>query len=41
MDSEVARIKAAIKTWGSSGANADRRWIEPLLGKLFPGTRLG
>jgi hypothetical protein len=34
-DPEVARIKAAIETWDSYGANADRRWLEPLLGALF------
>jgi hypothetical protein len=34
-DPEVARIKAAIQTWDSYGANADRRWLEPLLIHLF------
>src|ERR1039457_589477 len=29
-DQEVARIKAAIQMWDSSGVNADRRWLEPL-----------
>ncbi|MBZ5622898.1 MAG: hypothetical protein LAQ69_29815, partial [Acidobacteriia bacterium] len=30
-DPEAARIKAAIETWDSYGANADRRWLEPLV----------
>lgn len=34
-DTEVARIKAAIETWGSYGAAADRRWLEPLIFVLF------
>jgi hypothetical protein len=34
-DPEVARIKAAIQTWDSYGANADRRWLEPLVNALF------
>ena len=34
-DPEVARIKAAIQTWDSYGANADRRWLEPILVSLF------
>jgi len=34
-DPEVARIKAAIQTWDSYGANADRRWLEPLVISLF------
>ena len=34
-DPEVARIKAAIETWDSYGANADRRWLEPLLNTLL------
>jgi hypothetical protein len=39
-DPEVARIKAAIETWDSYGANADRRWLEPLVEALFSaGTR--
>ncbi len=33
---EIARIKAAIETWGNYGAAADRRWLEPLLEFLFP-----
>ena len=35
-DPEVARIKAAIQTWDSYGANADRRWLQPLVETLFP-----
>lgn len=35
-DHEIARIKAAIETWDSYGANADRRWLEPLVETLFP-----
>jgi len=34
-DPEVARIKAAIETWDSYGAAADRRWLEPLVETLF------
>jgi hypothetical protein len=34
-DPEVARIKAAIETWDSYGANADRRWLQPLVEMLF------
>jgi len=34
-DLEVARIKAAIETWDSYGANADRRWLQPLVETLF------
>ena len=30
-DAEAARIRAAIETWTSYGAAADRRWLEPLL----------
>ena len=32
---EVARIKAAIQTWDSYGAYADRRWLQPLVEALF------
>jgi hypothetical protein len=32
---EVARIKAAIQTWDSYGASADRRWLQPLVQSLF------
>ena len=35
-DPEVARLRAAIQTWDSYGANADRHWLEPLVGTLFP-----
>ena len=34
-DHEIARIKAAIETWDSYGANADRRWLQPLVQTLF------
>ena len=34
-DPEAARIKAAIETWDSYGANADRRWLQPLVEALF------
>jgi hypothetical protein len=34
-DPEVARLKAAIQTWDSYGANADRRWLQPLVETLF------
>ena len=36
-DPEVARIKAAIQMWDSYGANADRRWLQPLIDTLFSG----
>ena len=39
-DLEVARIKAAIETWNSYGANADRLWLQPLVEVLFP-TQIG
>ena len=32
---EVARMRAAVQTWDSYGANADRRWLEPVLVVLF------
>jgi hypothetical protein len=35
-DPEVARLKAAVQTWDSYGANADRRWLQPLIEALFP-----
>jgi hypothetical protein len=35
-DVETARIKAAIQTWDSYTANADRRWLQPLVETLFP-----
>ena len=34
-DAEVARTKAAIETWDAYGADADRRWLEPLIHALF------
>jgi hypothetical protein len=34
-DAEIARLKAALQTWDSYGANADRRWLEPLVRLLF------
>ena len=34
-DPEAARIRAAIQTWDSYEANADRRWLEPLIISLF------
>src|ERR1700674_985311 len=30
-DVETARIKAALQTWDSYTANADRRWLQPLV----------
>ncbi len=33
---EIARIKAAVQTWDSYGANADRRWLQPLIEVLAP-----
>jgi hypothetical protein len=35
-DPEVARIKAAIQTWDSYGAAADRHWLEPVIKMVFP-----
>ena len=34
-DPEVARIRSAIETWNSYGANADRSWLEPLIAALI------
>lgn len=34
-DAEVARIRSALESWASYGANADRRWLEPLLSALI------
>ena len=34
-DPEVARIKAALQMCDSYGANADRRWLQPLVETLF------
>ena len=33
-DVETGRIKAAIQTWDSYAAGADRRWLEPVLDAL-------
>ena len=35
-DAEVARIRSAMQTWDSYGANGDRHWLEPLVIVLFP-----
>ena len=35
-DIETVRLKAAIETWAAYAANADRRWLEPLVEVLFP-----
>lgn len=35
-DLEVGRLKAAIQTWDAYGANADRRWLQPLVETLLP-----
>ena len=35
-DTEIARMKAAVETWGNYGAAPDRRWLEPLIEALFP-----
>jgi hypothetical protein len=32
---EIARMKVAIQTWDSFGANADRHWLEPVIEALF------
>jgi hypothetical protein len=32
---EIVRIRAAIETWDSYGANADRHWLEPLVNLMF------
>jgi hypothetical protein len=34
-EAEVARIRAALQTWDSYGAAADRQWLQPLLELLF------
>jgi hypothetical protein len=34
-DHEIARIKAAIQTWDSYGANTDRHCLEPLIDVVF------
>jgi len=33
-DAETARIKAALDTWTAYSADADRRWLEPLLNSV-------
>jgi hypothetical protein len=35
-DPEVARLRAGIQTWDSYAANADRRWLQPIVEALFP-----
>jgi hypothetical protein len=35
IDTEVARLRAAIETWDAYAAAADRRWLEPLVEALF------
>jgi hypothetical protein len=40
-DSQIAGIRAALQAWNAYGADADRSWLEPLVGLLFgciPGT---
>jgi len=34
-DAEVARIKATLHSWDSYCADADRRWLEPLVQLFF------
>jgi hypothetical protein len=34
-DPEVARMKAALQTWGAYAANSDRRWLERSVSALF------
>lgn len=34
-EAEIVRIKAALQTWDSYAAAADRRWLQPLLDLLF------
>lgn len=36
IDPEVARIRSALQTWESYAADADRRWLQPLVESLFP-----
>jgi len=35
-EAEAGRIKAALQTWDSYGAAADRHWLKPLIEALFP-----
>ena len=35
VDTEVARLRAAIETWDAYAAAADRRWLEPMIEALF------
>ena len=34
-DSEIAQTRAALQTWESYSAGADRRWLQPLLDALL------
>jgi hypothetical protein len=34
-ESEIARLRAAVGTWHSYGAAADRRWLQPIVEALF------
>ncbi|MCE5306813.1 MAG: hypothetical protein LLG20_04155 [Acidobacteriales bacterium] len=34
-DAELARIKGALQMWESYQADADRRWLQPLIEVLF------
>lgn len=34
-ESEVGRLKAAVETCDSYGVATDRRWLEPIIQKLF------
>jgi hypothetical protein len=34
-DAELARLKAALETWGNYVASPDRRWPHPLVEALF------
>jgi hypothetical protein len=36
-EAQIARIHMALGTWASFGADADRRWLEPLLRDLVSG----
>jgi len=39
-DTEVGRIRTALETWPTYGANADRRWLEPVLVEIMAATAL-